>query len=337
MVTTTGIKQKDIINRLGYVGWNLKLSNSVNLTNDNIFLERFFKQVLNVRHGYDLKSVNLEISNYPAIDLEDPDKRICYQISATNRTEKIKSTIKAFKEKKLFEKYDELRFFMLVLDNPCKTEDKDTENPMQTKISIQTIKGLSDEIFALNDESLISKIHKVVTQEIIPPVSLSDLPVIEERKYNLPSIQRLIDGLNFANDFEAKGMLERDMVSLADALAELNQEQRNVIYKYLTLCDYKTDYRGQEIPGEIYMVTEDKDALFTSSEISVLNTLKRRKMLFYHESFRIGHFENEECDILYFPCECEANLFGWMKYVVKGNKNKLRDMFCLGDYKHLGI
>jgi hypothetical protein len=337
MVTTTGIKQQEIISRLGFVVYNLRLSNSVNLTNDNILLERFFKQVLNVRHGYNLKSVNLAISNYPAIDLEDSDRRICYQISATNRTDKIKTTIKSFKAKRLFEKYDELRFLMLVLEDPCKAEDKDIENSMQTKISTQTVKGLNSEIFALDDETLISDIHDVVTKEIILPAPSVNLPVIEERKYNLPSIQRLIDGLDFAKDYEAKVMLEKDMVALADALADLNQEQRNVIYKYLTLCNYRTDYRGKEMPGEIYMVTEDKNALFTPTEVSVLNTLKRREMLFNHDSFRISHLEWEECDILYFRSECDVNLFGWMKYVVRGNKNKLRDMFCLGDYKHLGI
>lgn len=339
MVTVTGNKLEEIRDRLAFATSKLKLSNSVNLNSDNVKLERFFKQLLNARYGYNLVTTNFGVSNHPAIDLEDDERKICYQITSSHTSEKIKETIKTFKAKGFDKKYKELHFLFLVNDNPKEVRDRDKHSPIKINLFSHTVKSLWVEIDSLNDEEHISRIHQVVIDEMIYP-SFNFLPRFDldpEHEPYIPSIQRLIDAVNFNGDNEAIKALEVAMIALAKKLASLIPEQRFVIFKYLTLCHSKKNFYGYDMPGDVYMVTEDIDALFSKEERAMLNTLKRQNLLFEESNYRISHTEWEECESLYFSGGAEVNLFGWMKHVVKGNRTKLQEMFCSGIYKHLGL
>lgn len=75
--------------------------------------ERFFMDLLNMVQGWNLVDLNIETPNAPVIDLGDMPRKICMQVTAEDRSTKIKDTINEFVEKKLYEKYRRIVFLMI--------------------------------------------------------------------------------------------------------------------------------------------------------------------------------------------------------------------------------
>ena len=97
-----------IIERFAYIRNVIELSNSENLTSINIYAENFFRDLLNIAFGYDLKNLNIDESNTAAIDLGDSKKKIAFQVTATGGKSKITKTLKKFCEKDLQADFDRL-------------------------------------------------------------------------------------------------------------------------------------------------------------------------------------------------------------------------------------
>jgi len=86
----------------------------------NIHAENFLIPVLNEVFGLELENLNSsQKKNFPAIDLADFNNRVAFQISATAATDKIKSTLQTFTEKKLDQYFDTVYVYIL-------TEKKDS-------------------------------------------------------------------------------------------------------------------------------------------------------------------------------------------------------------------
>lgn len=70
-----------------------------------------------LREVYDLpnlRSLNhTERKNFPAIDLADDDARVAIQVTATSTSEKVKETLRLFREHSLYERYDRLIVYIL--------------------------------------------------------------------------------------------------------------------------------------------------------------------------------------------------------------------------------
>lgn len=338
MTTLTGNKISEIRQHIAYAVTEMIYANSVNLTDSSLKLERFFKQVLNVVHGLNLTNTNFDICNFPAIDLKDVSRRICYQISATNTKDKIQKTITRFKAKKMYEDFDELRFLFISNDDPKTASDSDIENPLKTKLTFQSVKGLYKEIDGINDESRISEIHRVVTSEVVLPEKKGFLPPIEQPSVNLPSVQRIIDAMNLGNDFESKQLLETDMINLTNIIDLLVPEQKSVIYKFMTLCSFRENRRGIVEPDEIFIPRRSFFRLFSEAECDWLYSLKLFKLFAEYEEYSTDYDSQEDVVTVIYRGELDStNLFGWMKHVVKGDSTKMREMFCMSNYQCLSI
>lgn len=74
----------------------VKLRNTVNDTGINRTSENLVLRLLNAAYGYELKNLNWEESNYPAVDLGDRRRGIAFQVTATDTPDKIKETLKKF-------------------------------------------------------------------------------------------------------------------------------------------------------------------------------------------------------------------------------------------------
>ena len=74
----------------------VKLRNSVNDTAINRTSENLVLRLFNVAYGYELKNLNWEESNYPAVDLGDRERGIAFQVTATDTLDKIRETLKKF-------------------------------------------------------------------------------------------------------------------------------------------------------------------------------------------------------------------------------------------------
>jgi hypothetical protein len=91
----------------------VEISSSLLLTDINIHAESFYKDLLNLIYGYELKNLNEFSINMDAIDLGDRCSRIAVQVTSKVTLEKVRSTIDKFVKKKLFAEYDRLIFVSL--------------------------------------------------------------------------------------------------------------------------------------------------------------------------------------------------------------------------------
>jgi len=89
---------EDITTSLSFIIANIERFNNLNLYDLNIHSEDFFCKLLNIIYDLNLKNLNLKDKNTPSIDLGDNDKKICYQITSTNDSTKIKETIIKFEK-----------------------------------------------------------------------------------------------------------------------------------------------------------------------------------------------------------------------------------------------
>jgi len=121
--------------------WEVKIANntSLNLYDGNIFSEHTICEVLNCIYGYQLKNINSDKSNHPAIDLADKENSIAFQISSTKTKQKIQETINKFITHNLHDEYDQL--FVFILGKKQKTYPKFDQ---ASKISFDNTKNILD-------------------------------------------------------------------------------------------------------------------------------------------------------------------------------------------------
>lgn len=101
-----------------------------------------FKDLFNLP---DLKNMNAEKQNYPAIDLADDVRGVAFQVTATADSQKIKDTLTKFASHKLYERYPRLIIYII-------TEKKDS---YPEKAFAEIIDGKFD--FSINDGILDSR------------------------------------------------------------------------------------------------------------------------------------------------------------------------------------
>ena len=88
--------------------------NNLNYFDMNITCEYFYIHLLNCIFGWNLRNENFTQKNTSTIDLVDNDNRIAIQVTSNKSANKIHNTLKSFREKKLYEKYDKLIFIIIV-------------------------------------------------------------------------------------------------------------------------------------------------------------------------------------------------------------------------------
>jgi hypothetical protein len=126
-----------------------KLQNASSLTDINTYLEDFFCDLFNLLYDYNLKNLNIEVMNYPAVDLGDKQKRIAIQVTSQSGRDKILNTIEKFEKHQLYNEYDALKLFLIDLKVPSYRKSFETTFFKFTK---------NDNIFCLKE--LIGEISK---------------------------------------------------------------------------------------------------------------------------------------------------------------------------------
>ena len=99
---------KGITHYIAHLRLQIELLNNLNLQDDNVHAENFFRDLLNLALGYDLKNINIVNKNAMAIDLGDEVERIAIQVTSTSDLAKIKHTHDGFVKGGLDRKYDQL-------------------------------------------------------------------------------------------------------------------------------------------------------------------------------------------------------------------------------------
>ena len=95
--------------------------NSLNLNDKNIFLEDIVANILNILYDLNLINTNLEISNYPSIDLDDKINKTAIQVTTNIKRDKIQNTLNTFFDKNLDKSFCKL-YFVVFEDSSYKKE-----------------------------------------------------------------------------------------------------------------------------------------------------------------------------------------------------------------------
>ena len=102
-----------IIRELNIIRYEIKSKNSLNLTDDNIHMQRFVGDVLNMVYGYNLVNLNKDGQNFPGIDLGDVKHSVGFQLTSTKTGQKIKDTLKKCNNNPCCHIYKTIKFFVL--------------------------------------------------------------------------------------------------------------------------------------------------------------------------------------------------------------------------------
>lgn len=133
--------------------------NSLNYYDINISSEYFFIPLLNKIFDCDLKNLNTEEKNAAAIDLYDVNGKIAVQVTSNSSADKIRNTLKKYRENKLFEQYKRLIVVVIVRSHTYKadfTKDIDGKFAFTNSDDIYTINSLIKSIQALRIEKIAS-------------------------------------------------------------------------------------------------------------------------------------------------------------------------------------
>lgn len=84
----------------------IELNNDIGNFDFNRKSEDFFCGLLNLVYKLNLENLNKLKMNFPAIDLGDKEKRICFQVTTNSTFGKIKETLDKYCSKKLYEDFD---------------------------------------------------------------------------------------------------------------------------------------------------------------------------------------------------------------------------------------
>jgi hypothetical protein len=106
--------------------YEAELNSSMNFQNLHVGSEIFFCDLFNIifrNEKWSLKSSNREASNYPAIDLDDLDKKIAFQVTGNIRRNKIVDTVETFEKREYYKSFSELYFIFLTVSIPATWKD----------------------------------------------------------------------------------------------------------------------------------------------------------------------------------------------------------------------
>jgi hypothetical protein len=161
---------KNISDGLAYLEVSTRNRGKLGLTDQNIIAEDFVAKILNTIYDYKLINLNSQNRSYPAIDLGDDQKRLCFQVTYTslkNHRTKIQKTINTFIRHEIYQDFYHLKFLFLgdkqqKYQKGFDTQNKFTFDPNKDVINLQ---DLIDKLKSLPDEK-IEKLNHLIESEI---------------------------------------------------------------------------------------------------------------------------------------------------------------------------
>ncbi|MBY8958282.1 SMEK domain-containing protein [Pseudomonas sp. MIS38] len=332
MTTHTQKKLDEIERKFIEIATHVKFQNKKGRTDINDDMERFFKQVLNAYHGYDLRTTNEKISTFPAIDLRDLGNRICYQITSTNRTTKIKSTIDTFVSNDMFNEYDNLVFLILTDQPVCKVPESLSNQMKNTTVSIMSITDLDFQISRIHDEYKINKIHSLAMLEYAPPSGSRSYVIKAPAKSNFLSMQRLIDQSGYdpkENKDEIKTYV-RDFTEFVEMLEGLDVQQRLTLHRLVMKSELRPkhhDWLYYRKKRSVFDFKEDKEAL-ESLEGQYFD---------YDWHFEIDDEGGFPAICLKRMTKLDLNIFEEIRKIAKYDEDLVREMIVSLDFKCVAL
>lgn len=332
MTTQTQKMLDEIERKFIEIATHVKFQNKKGRTDINDDMERFFKQVLNAQNDYKLKTANEKISSFPAIDLRDDVNGICYQITSTNTTTKIKGTIKTFKDNKMFNDFKELIFLILTDQPTCNIIDPSPNEPMVTSVSIFSLADLDFQISRINEESIIRNIHQLAMEEYRPAAGSSGYLIKAPDKSYFGSMQRLFDqaGYDWKTQQREMKIYEKDFTDFVRILERMDIEQRAVLQRLVVKSELRSN-------SHVWLYYDSARVRFEfKGEHDALDSIE-------NICFDIEHdFQSKYerpftaiCLKSFTSAEVDLNIFAELKTLSDNDDDLLREMIVRLDFKCL--
>lgn len=294
--------------------------NSINFYDINISSEYFFIPLLNMVFDCDLKNLNTEEKNAAAIDLYDVNGEIAVQVTSDSSANKIRKTLKKYRENKHYEQYKRLIFVVIVPSHNYKadfTNDIDGKFDFSKSNDIYTIKSLIKAISALNIEK-IANIKEYLEYQLDTVLDGSQVLNIEQSfnyiSKNTGNILNEyffeIDDERFIDDFK-KRLDDSSIIHLTSLSKEegryciLNllhklkpaipiyviksKETWSKAEKHLSCCILIPDFQAEEIP-----IVDNNTIIFVHNEDNSPNTLRipQRTISFLSNKLRENGYDD---------------------------------------------
>ena len=139
----------------------IKVAGAMDKTDINRVSENVLVPLLSEIYEHtELKNLNVDRSNFPAIDLGDEKTGIVYQITSTANSRKIKNTLQKFVKHKLYEKYDHLIVYILK-EKQKRYQGRGFDEIIQGKFSFDKKNDILDYRDLLKEISGFSSVDKL--------------------------------------------------------------------------------------------------------------------------------------------------------------------------------
>jgi len=191
------MNRTDTLNGIAHYLTHLRMSvehlNSLNLQDINVHAEIFFRDLLNLALGYQLKAINIVEKNARAIDLGDDGERIAIQVTSTSDLSKIKHTHKGFIAAGLERRYDRLVVLIIGLKKTYRESTLGGDGVFGI--------SLSEDIWDIPE--LLNKMSglPLVKLELCLVFLRDQLAIVEPRRSNeVATLVRLIEVLSSAEE-----------------------------------------------------------------------------------------------------------------------------------------
>jgi len=191
------------INELTKLKAVIEVENNLNLTDKNIFLEDFMCQIINIVYEYSLRNTNLDICNYPCIDLLDKEKKTAFQVTTNVNRDKIQNTLNKFFEKEYDNDIKTIKF--IVFRDTSYRGDFNVQRNFEfdNEEDIITFNKLMNKIKSLDDLKL-KELYEFISISLIKNIYTTNW-MIENTKKSLENLgKRYNKELNVYNEEEEK-------------------------------------------------------------------------------------------------------------------------------------
>lgn len=130
----------------------------------NRTLEDFFKEILNLTLGINLRNLNDKHSNAPGLDLGDPDAKVAYQVTSRADGQKVADTLKKTSDEQLAA-YD--RIYILAIGERQKTYKLDHAAATRCRFDDSHVIGITDvcRMIMGTDLPTMQAIHRKIAGE----------------------------------------------------------------------------------------------------------------------------------------------------------------------------
>ena len=104
---------KSISNKLAILQKTIENRVMQQLLDINIVAEQFVAGLLNIKNEWDLKNLNSNYANFPAVDLGDSTNRVAVQVTSTKTSDKISHTLDFANKHNLGSQFDSIIVFII--------------------------------------------------------------------------------------------------------------------------------------------------------------------------------------------------------------------------------